>query len=59
MGDFYFLSTLKLLMMNIFPDENKCPSYKGACLIEIIFDENATLNHLKVSAVEKCPSCVM
>jgi len=41
---FDFSFTLKRLMTNTFPDENKCPSYKGACLIEIILNKNATLN---------------
>ena len=44
---FDFLFTLKRLMT----DKNKCPSYKGACLLEVIFDKNPPLNHWKVSAV--------
>ena len=55
---FDFSYTLKLIMTNTFTDDNKCPSYKGACLIEVIFNKNATLNHRKVSAIEKFQSCV-
>ena len=41
---FDFSFTLKRLMTNTLPKVNKCPSYKGVCLIEIIFNKNATLN---------------
>ena len=56
---FDFLFTRKRHMMNTFPDENKCPSYKGACLIEVTSNNNPPLNNGKISAIEKCPSCVM
>ena len=57
---FYFLFTLKRLVANTFPDESKCQSYKGACLIKVIFNKkNPPLNHCKVCAIEKCLSCVM
>ena len=41
----YFLFTLKRLITNTFPDENKCPSYKGACLVKAIFNKNPPLTH--------------
>ena len=42
---FYFLFTLKYLMTNTLPDENKCPSYNGDCLLEVIFNKNPPLIH--------------
>ena len=42
---FYFSFTLKRPMTNTFPDKKKCLSYKGACLKEVIFNKNATLNN--------------
>ena len=42
---FDFSFTLKRLMTNTFLDENKCPSYKGAFLLKVIFNKDATLNH--------------
>ena len=37
-------------------DEQKCPSYRGVRLIEVIFNRNRPLGHLKVSVLERCPS---
>ena len=42
---FHFSFTLKSLMTTTFPDENKCPSYKGACLVKAIFNKNPPLTH--------------
>ena len=43
---FYFL--FKRVMLDTFPDEKKCPSYKGACLIEVIFNKNQRKRKLGV-----------
>ena len=48
---FDFLFTLTPFMTNTFPNENKCPSYKGAYLIEVIFKK--VLLHKFVMRVSK------
>ena len=37
-------------------DEQKCPSYRRVRLIEVIFNRNCPLRHLKLSVLERCPS---
>ena len=53
-GFLFFIYTLTYTFL----DENKCPSYKGTCLIEVIFNKFPPLNHWKVSVIE-CSSCMM
>ena len=52
---FYFLFTLKRHMANTFPDENKCPSYKGACLIKVICNKKSSTKPLKSMCYREVP----
>ena len=36
--------------------EQKCPSYRGVRLIEVIFNRNPLLGHEEVSVLLRCPS---
>ena len=57
-GKIQFLigNTVEPLKTNTLRDEQKCPSYRGVRLIEVIFNRNRPLGHLKVSVLERCPS---
>ena len=48
--------TVKPLKTDTPRDEQKCPSYRGVRLIEVIFSRNLPLGHVEVSVLGRCPS---
>ena len=48
--------TVEPLRTDTLRNGQKCPSYRGVRLIEVIFNRNRPLGHLKVSVLERCPS---